>query len=594
MEILLEPTSNKLLVGTLPMLQPRSSEVKFILSSFQCQITDGGDSITIKTTLHKKFSINQECQDIIPQRIKSSLLGGDEKFETSTLGEIVSLEKSNKNVNGLHPTSQSQFSICNRLNGAAPYEALYGRKCRSPMCWVEVGEAQLTGPELIQETTEKIVLIKQRIQAAQDRQKSYVDLKRKSMEFEIRDRVMLKVSPWKEVVRFVLYSTQSTNWQEVKEEAKPKKTVAETQHAKDSKATAGIPKSLKTSKSIEEVANQPENAAINKVESENILADENVEMPLDDNLKMDEMVDDSELKSLGTIYLDQTMKDVSSDPESMFDDEIMSISGDDDEAESDKEIYKADEVEADNIINEVLTKINKGVSTSNASVKTTIEIPIVSNLIKIHTSPLADVHELDARELSTKKNIPREKPINVQDLTNMKRFKHIQCSSAPESDPLAHLPRRMDFLVAHVHNLGIFLPDKFVDSMNYVFPRLIIGALEERVVNDQLLKNLKAKFKWVASITEKLNIPSPPQLTDYELPPAERKRKRRTKISKEQRSDYSLASTVQPIRIQNLINVILEYAKKVYVELIWVIESWPDVLAAREIIEKNLDGLGFD
>nr|GFA31362.1 reverse transcriptase [Tanacetum cinerariifolium] len=62
---------------------------------------------------------------------------------------------------------------------AAPYEALYGRKCRSPMCWAEVEESQLTGPELIQETTEKIVLIKQRMQAAQDRQKNYADRKRK-------------------------------------------------------------------------------------------------------------------------------------------------------------------------------------------------------------------------------------------------------------------------------------------------------------------------------------------------------------------------------------------------------------------------------
>ncbi|GKF09433.1 hypothetical protein Tco_0043657, partial [Tanacetum coccineum] len=56
---------------------------------------------------------------------------------------------------------------------AAPYEALYGRKCRSPVCWAEVGEAQLIGPELIQEITEKIVLIKQKMQAAQDRQRSY-------------------------------------------------------------------------------------------------------------------------------------------------------------------------------------------------------------------------------------------------------------------------------------------------------------------------------------------------------------------------------------------------------------------------------------
>ncbi|GJR05951.1 hypothetical protein Tco_0528935 [Tanacetum coccineum] len=66
----------------------------------------------------------------------------------------------------------------------------------------EVGESQLTGPELIQETTEKIILIKQRMQAAQDRQKSYADRKRKPMEFESWDRVMLKLSPWKGVVQF--------------------------------------------------------------------------------------------------------------------------------------------------------------------------------------------------------------------------------------------------------------------------------------------------------------------------------------------------------------------------------------------------------
>ncbi|GKG09052.1 reverse transcriptase domain-containing protein, partial [Tanacetum coccineum] len=56
---------------------------------------------------------------------------------------------------------------------AAPFEALYGRKCPSPVCWTEVGEAQILGPELFQETTEKIIQIKQRMQAAHDRQKSY-------------------------------------------------------------------------------------------------------------------------------------------------------------------------------------------------------------------------------------------------------------------------------------------------------------------------------------------------------------------------------------------------------------------------------------
>ncbi|GJW11865.1 putative reverse transcriptase domain-containing protein, partial [Tanacetum coccineum] len=85
---------------------------------------------------------------------------------------------------------------------AAPFEALYGRKCRSPVCWTEVGEAQILGLELIQETTEKIIQIKKRMQAARDRQKSYAYLKRKLMEFQVGDKVMLNVSPWKGVVRF--------------------------------------------------------------------------------------------------------------------------------------------------------------------------------------------------------------------------------------------------------------------------------------------------------------------------------------------------------------------------------------------------------
>ncbi|GKA07280.1 putative reverse transcriptase domain-containing protein [Tanacetum coccineum] len=64
---------------------------------------------------------------------------------------------------------------------ASPFEALYGRKCRSPVCWAEVGDAQLTGPEIIHETTEKIMQIKQRIQAAYDRQKSYADMRHKPL-----------------------------------------------------------------------------------------------------------------------------------------------------------------------------------------------------------------------------------------------------------------------------------------------------------------------------------------------------------------------------------------------------------------------------
>ncbi|GJZ55051.1 hypothetical protein Tco_0610244 [Tanacetum coccineum] len=80
---------------------------------------------------------------------------------------------------------------------ATPFDALYGRKCRSPVCWAKVGDVQLTGPEIIHETTEKIVQIRQRLQAARDRQRSYANIRRKPLEFQVGDHVMLKVSPRK-------------------------------------------------------------------------------------------------------------------------------------------------------------------------------------------------------------------------------------------------------------------------------------------------------------------------------------------------------------------------------------------------------------
>ncbi|GJW27324.1 putative reverse transcriptase domain-containing protein [Tanacetum coccineum] len=79
-----------------------------------------------------------------------------------------------------------EFSYNNNYHSsikAAPFEALYGQKCRSPVCWAEVGQVQLTGPEMVQETIKKVIQIKQRMQTARDRQKSYANLKRKPMEF---------------------------------------------------------------------------------------------------------------------------------------------------------------------------------------------------------------------------------------------------------------------------------------------------------------------------------------------------------------------------------------------------------------------------
>ena len=84
----------------------------------------------------------------------------------------------------------------------APYEGLYGRPCRSPLGWTKVGESSITGLDLIRGTSEKVSLIRQCLLMAQSRQKSYADVRRRPLEFEVGDHVFLKVMPKRGVVRF--------------------------------------------------------------------------------------------------------------------------------------------------------------------------------------------------------------------------------------------------------------------------------------------------------------------------------------------------------------------------------------------------------
>nr|GEY17471.1 putative reverse transcriptase domain-containing protein [Tanacetum cinerariifolium] len=99
----------------------------------------------------------------------------------------------------------AEFSYNNRYHSiiwCAPFEALYGRKCRSPVLWAKIGESSLIGPELVQEIIDKVVLLKEKLKAARDHKKSYADNRRKPLECEVRDCVLLKVSPWKGVIHF--------------------------------------------------------------------------------------------------------------------------------------------------------------------------------------------------------------------------------------------------------------------------------------------------------------------------------------------------------------------------------------------------------
>ena len=89
-----------------------------------------------------------------------------------------------------------EFSYNNNYHAniqAAPYEALYGRKCRTPLCWNEMGERQLAGPKIVQFTADKINQIRERMKATQDRQVMYANKRKKPIEFQVGDNVMLKV-----------------------------------------------------------------------------------------------------------------------------------------------------------------------------------------------------------------------------------------------------------------------------------------------------------------------------------------------------------------------------------------------------------------
>jgi hypothetical protein len=86
----------------------------------------------------------------------------------------------------------------------APFEALYGRKCRTPLAWSEVGEQTLFGPAIIEEAEEKVEKVRENLKIAQSRQKSYADKRRRELTFAVGDRVYLKVSPLRGTKRFLV------------------------------------------------------------------------------------------------------------------------------------------------------------------------------------------------------------------------------------------------------------------------------------------------------------------------------------------------------------------------------------------------------
>ena len=86
--------------------------------------------------------------------------------------------------------------------GMATYEIVYGQRCRTLVCWTELNEHEMIGPDIVKDTEEKVQVIRQRLKAANDQQKSYADLKRRDIEYEVGDKVFIKVSLWRKILRF--------------------------------------------------------------------------------------------------------------------------------------------------------------------------------------------------------------------------------------------------------------------------------------------------------------------------------------------------------------------------------------------------------
>ncbi|GJZ68460.1 hypothetical protein Tco_0631700 [Tanacetum coccineum] len=121
------------------------------------------------------------------------LIPGATPVRVSTLTQNIDLRLGNHQTDSQDkdtPKTAFRMRYIPLFKATTPFEAHYGRKCRSYVCWAKVRDVQLTGPEIIHETTKKIVQIRQRLQAVRDRQRSYANVWRKSLEFQVGDHVM--------------------------------------------------------------------------------------------------------------------------------------------------------------------------------------------------------------------------------------------------------------------------------------------------------------------------------------------------------------------------------------------------------------------
>ncbi|KAL5575384.1 hypothetical protein UlMin_017083 [Ulmus minor] len=156
--------------------------------------------LTALTKKDQKFQWSDKCEQSF-QELKGRLT----KRTIKTLEDMLRACVLNFGGSWNQHLPLIEFSYNNSYQatiGMAPYEALYGRKCRSPVHWYETGEAIVTAPEFVENTTNAVKKIQARMKSAQSRQKSYADKRRRPLEFQVGDSIFLKISPFKGIIRF--------------------------------------------------------------------------------------------------------------------------------------------------------------------------------------------------------------------------------------------------------------------------------------------------------------------------------------------------------------------------------------------------------
>nr|GEV07351.1 putative reverse transcriptase domain-containing protein [Tanacetum cinerariifolium] len=191
-----------------------------LFSDYECEIryhlAQGGSFKQENVLVERLHGLDQQME-----RKEDESLYFIDRIWVSLVGcmQMIIMDEAHKNRYSVHPRVDKMYhdlrdmywwpgmkrdiaTYVSKCSTCFKVEALYGRKCRSLVLWAEIRENSLIGPELVQEITDKVVLIKKKLKAARDCQKSYAENRRKPLEFEVRDQVLLKVSPWKGVICF--------------------------------------------------------------------------------------------------------------------------------------------------------------------------------------------------------------------------------------------------------------------------------------------------------------------------------------------------------------------------------------------------------